>query len=333
VDARLSDEQQLLAETAGRLAAAVGTANVHELPPGAGTAATHWEAVVDAGLVGLGTAPGAVYETTTVVEAALVVAAFGRALATVPLLGQGVLAPALAPAVLDARRVTVALDPTLRRLARVGEPGLAVDALGATGALVLDDEGRPVVVELADDVRTAADLTRRVVALDPAARRHVAGEPLDAAARTRFDALALVAATADLVGVAEAALDAAVAYVADRRQFGVAVGTFQAVQHLAADAKVRLEGARSSLYHGAWAVDVLAPDDALEAARQAKAYGAAAGRDVVETATQLLGGIAITWEELMHLRVRRALFDRALFGDEHHQYEAIAASRLGVMGV
>ena len=60
----------------------------------------------------------------------------------------------------------------------------------------------------------------------------------------------------------------------------------------------------------------------------AKAYAADAGREVVETAVQVFGGIAITWEHVAHLRVRRMLLDRRLFGDETEQYEAIAAMRL-----
>jgi alkylation response protein AidB-like acyl-CoA dehydrogenase len=146
----------------------------------------------------------------------------------------------------------------------------------------------------------------------------------------RFEALALALLAADLVGVMQAALDAAVAYVRQRVQFGVPVGSFQAVQHLAADAKVLLEGSRSSMWHAAWAVDELAVEDAVLAARQAKAYCSRAALAVVEIHVQLHGGIAITWEELAHVRVRRVLLDRATFGDERAQEDAIAATRLGV---
>ena len=85
------------------------------------------------------------------------------------------------------------------------------------------------------------------------------------------------------------------------------------------------------MWHAAWAVDELDPADALLAARQAKAYCSRAGRDVVEIMVQLLGGIAITWEELAHLRVRRVLLDRVLLGDEHAQEDAIADARLEVV--
>jgi alkylation response protein AidB-like acyl-CoA dehydrogenase len=230
------------------------------------------------------------------------------------------------------RRVTIALHPTLRTIAS-GGAAVAFDASGADVALALRDDGQ--LVEIALDTATAgassraADLTRLFVPIVDVGAGNAVGRPLDPAARSRVEALALAVLAADLVGVMQGALDAAVDYVRDRVQFGVPVGSFQAVQHLAAEGKVRLEGSRSSMWHGAWAVDELEPEDALLAARQAKAYCSRAARDVTEIMTQLFGGIAITWEELAHLRVRRALVGRACLGDEHVQEDAIAEARLG----
>ena len=154
------------------------------------------------------------------------------------------------------------------------------------------------------------------------------GEPIDADRWHRVEVLALTATAADLVGVMQGALDEAVKYAGDRVQFGVKIGSFQAVQHMLADALVRVEGARSCLWHAAWAIDHLPVDEARLAAMTAKAYAAAAGRDVVETAVQVFGGIAITWEHVSHLRVRRTLLNRRLFGDEATLYEAVAQMRL-----
>jgi alkylation response protein AidB-like acyl-CoA dehydrogenase len=126
----------------------------------------------------------------------------------------------------------------------------------------------------------------------------------------------------------QGALDDVVAYVAERKQFGVAVGTFQAVQHLAADALVQLEGARSCCWYAAWAVDHLDADSAQLAAHVANAYASRAGLEVVEATVQMFGGIAITWEQTSHLRLRRALFDRRVGGDEAVQHAEVAALRL-----
>ncbi len=133
---------------------------------------------------------------------------------------------------------------------------------------------------------------------------------------------------ADLLGVMRGALDVAVTYARDRVQFGVPVGSFQAVQHLCADALVMVESARSATWHAAWAVDELPPDEAVLAARIAKAWCSRAGVEVCETAVQVLGGIGMTWEHLAHVHLRRALLDRTALGDEREQHERIGHARL-----
>jgi alkylation response protein AidB-like acyl-CoA dehydrogenase len=121
-------------------------------------------------------------------------------------------------------------------------------------------------------------------------------------------------ACADLVGTMRGAVRLACDYARDRRQYGRAIGSFQAVQHLLADAFVASEGSASVALHAAWAVDALAPADALAAAAVAKAYCARAARSVCETAIQVHGGIGNTWECLAHLHLRRALVAGDLLG-------------------
>ena len=91
-------------------------------------------------------------------------------------------------------------------------------------------------------------------------------------------ALGLAATCADLVGVMRGALALAADYARTRRQYGAPIGSFQAVQHLLADALVAMEGSRSIALHAAWAVDALPGTDALAAASAAKAYCARAAR-------------------------------------------------------
>ena len=110
------------------------------------------------------------------------------------------------------------------------------------------------------------------------------------------------------------ALDLATGYAAERKQYGRAVGSFQAVQHLLADALVAMEGARSTTLHAAWAVDALPPADALAAAALAKAWCARAARSVCETSIQVHGGIGNTWECLAHVHLRRALLSIDVLG-------------------
>ena len=137
----------------------------------------------------------------------------------------------------------------------------------------------------------------------------------------------LSALAADLVGVMQGALERAVGYIKEREQFGVKVGGFQALQHIAAESLVSVEGARGCAWYGAWAVDALEPDEALLAARTAKAYASERSREVCETGIQLHGGIGMTWESPCHVFLRRALLGRQCFGDEHAQIGSISQLR------
>jgi alkylation response protein AidB-like acyl-CoA dehydrogenase len=121
-----------------------------------------------------------------------------------------------------------------------------------------------------------------------------------------------------------------VAYAAERRQYGVPVGSFQAVQHLLAEARCLLEGSFSAVLHASWAVDDLPPEQALAAGRVAKAYCARAARTVCETAVQVHGGMGNTWDCIVHVYLRRALLSSRWFGDDGAQLAELQRMRLGV---
>jgi alkylation response protein AidB-like acyl-CoA dehydrogenase len=110
----------------------------------------------------------------------------------------------------------------------------------------------------------------------------------------------------------------------------VAIGSFQAVQHLLAEAAALLEGCVSVALHASWAVDDLAPADALAAGRVAKTYCARAARTVCETAIQVHGGIGNTWECIAHVYLRRALLSARWFGDDAVQLRALERDLVGV---
>jgi len=218
---------------------------------------------------------------------------------------------------------TVALKADLSAVARVagGEmPSMvAIDIQGSSTALLVaaGSEGGPLAEAVLPPEDDGVDLTRPSAALKaPATLSPVAaGPPLTTDDLTRWTTLGLSLACADLVGTMGGAVQLATAYAGERRQYGAAIGSFQAIQHLLADAHVQTEGARSATLHAAWAVDELAPADALAAAAVAKAYCARAARQVCETAIQVHGGIGNTWECLAHLYLRRALLSSDLLGD------------------
>jgi hypothetical protein len=210
----------------------------------------------------------------------------------------------------------------------------AVDAAaGSTAAYALSPAGdgyRLALLEVAG-ARGGADLTRAISALPAGAKlTELRGQTR---ALTRADletwaALGLALTSADLVGIMRGALDLSVAYAQERRQYGVAIGTFQAVQHLLAEARCLMEGAFSAALYPAWAVDAQGPHEARNAGRVAKAYCARAARTVCETAVQVHGGMGNTWDCLVHVYLRRALLSSRWFGDDGEQLRQLQRSRL-----
>jgi alkylation response protein AidB-like acyl-CoA dehydrogenase len=102
-----------------------------------------------------------------------------------------------------------------------------------------------------------------------------------------------------------------VEYIKDRKQFGVPVGSFQAVQHKAAQMLLDTEGARATTLFAAWTADAEAERLPMAAA-MAKAWSSDAGRSVTGAAIQLHGGIGFTWEADVHWLYKRAQLDAAL---------------------
>src|SRR5690606_16973182 len=142
----------------------------------------------------------------------------------------------------------------------------------------------------------------------------------------RTSAFALSLLVADLLGAMQAALDAALDHARTRVQFGKPIGSFQAVQQILADSHVLTEATRSACWYAAWAVDALPGEEALRAARTAKAWASRSAVEVCENAIQVFGGIGMTWEAPAHIWLRRAHAARAAFGDEHHHEAVIAAT-------
>ena len=114
-----------------------------------------------------------------------------------------------------------------------------------------------------------------------------------------------LACAAQLLGVAEALLERAVAYARQRHQFGKPIGSFQAVKHMLANAKVKLEYARPVVYRASHSV---AHAGALRArdVSHAKLAAADAATFAARIALQVHGAIGYTWEQDLHVWMRRA---------------------------
>jgi alkylation response protein AidB-like acyl-CoA dehydrogenase len=345
--ALLTEEQQMLQEIATQLAQSVGLTNPSDLDKV--DRAKGWAALADAGLLGLRARDEQGIPTASGVEVALVVEALGAALAPLPYAGSAVLATELlslagapeawlADLTDGSTRCALLLSEDLSHLAHVDElaDALAWDADGATHGLALGGEAdAPHVVRVALGEAWApvegADLTRvlRRAGSAPAPDQIEEAGVLTAAQFDSWLALALTVASADIVGALKQGLEQVVAYTKERVQYGVPVGSFQAVQHLCAEALVAVEASASTVKYAAWAIDELDPAEALVAARTAKAYCGTTARTVAETIMQVYGGIGQTWEHIAHFVARRTYLDRSLFGDDAVQLSAIADARLG----
>ncbi|MBL7494702.1 acyl-CoA/acyl-ACP dehydrogenase, partial [Frankia sp. CNm7] len=207
-------------------------------------------------------------------------------------------------------------------------PGVDAGEIRVTGARVDPGlPGGPVVVEHAAEsdvlVVVYPDRVERLEAADLPAS--VAGEPFDpltptavfeslpagrvigdAGQAARLGLLGTTLSAALLVGVAQGALDTATGYAAGRRQFGVPIGSFQAVKHLLADMYVRVALARSATYAAAAMIDDPRAGDAVRAASAAKLLAGEAGIGNGRAAVQVLGGMGFTWEMLAHYFLKRA---------------------------
>jgi alkylation response protein AidB-like acyl-CoA dehydrogenase len=131
------------------------------------------------------------------------------------------------------------------------------------------------------------------------------------------------ALAAESVGVAQRAMEMAVEYAKDRKQFGQPVGVFQAVSHRCAQMLLEVEGARSVTYYAAWAIDH-EPESAPLAASMAKAYASDAGSRVTGSALQVHGGIGFTWEHDLHWFLKRAQANAHALGDARWHRSRVA---------
>lgn len=142
-------------------------------------------------------------------------------------------------------------------------------------------------------------------------------------------ARAAVLVAADALGAAQRMLDLTVEYVGQRFQFGVPVGSFQAVKHAAAEMLVAIEGTRAAVHYAAWAVGAGEPEASVDA-WVAKARAARAASFVADRALFLHGAVGYTWEHDLQLLFKRAKSDAELFGSAG-LYDDRIADALGLV--
>jgi alkylation response protein AidB-like acyl-CoA dehydrogenase len=200
-----------------------------------------------------------------------------------------------------------------------GEALFVIDFAEAAAFIVADTDGglHLVAADAPGLTRTPLTTIDRTRSLGELVFGDVAAEPLadgdSRATLARMRDVGRVLLAADTLGAAQRMLERAVAYAADRKQFGRVIGSFQAVKHLCAEMAAELEPARALVWYAAYAQDAL-PDEATLTAAHAKAHLGEVGRFVARTATEVFGGIGITDLLGLHYAFKRIGLDRQLLG-------------------
>ena len=128
---------------------------------------------------------------------------------------------------------------------------------------------------------------------------------------------------ADTIGASQNMIDKAVAYAQERKQFGRAIGTFQAVKHMCAEMAAELEPCYSLVWHAAH----LYADNTTEGkimASHAKSHTSEAGKMISKTAIEVHGGMGFTDLLGLHFWFKRIGFNRQLFGSPEQLREEAA---------
>jgi alkylation response protein AidB-like acyl-CoA dehydrogenase len=315
VDFDLSPDQREIKDVARELLAARSPmARVREAAQAGEYDAALWSELVALGWPGIAVAQEHGGQGLGAVELAVLLEELGYACAAVPFLATATAAAVIQAAGSDEQRARWLPGLTAGELrAGIGTRELAADAAGAAVVVVLDGDETELIVAPETEDFVSIDPTRRFATVAGE------GEPLGPGAAERIRA----AVAAEVVGVCQRALDMTLAYVKERKQFGVPVGSFQAVSHRCAEMLLGTEGARSAAYYAAWAADA-DPQLLGEAAALAGAAAAEGGQVVTAGAIQMHGGIGFTWEADVHWLYKRAQLDAALLGGAKRHRAALA---------
>jgi alkylation response protein AidB-like acyl-CoA dehydrogenase len=286
-------------------------------------------------------------------EAAVVMEEIGRAVAPVPYLSSAVLATvALLHAgdtdtvkQLAAGSLTAALAVPLPSAPDGAVIGLIAGGNGVSGRVtsvagaveadvlvvpVAGSDGLELHTVARDDAGVevspilSLDMTRPLANLEfsGAASSRVGSAVADAAIAAALQTGAALLASEQL-GIAQWCFETTLAYAKERKQFGRAIGSYQAIKHRLADLWIEVNSASAA---ARYAADTCArgDEDAAIAAAVAQAYCSGAAVHAAEECVQLHGGLGMTWEYPAHLYLKRAKSDQLAFGTAYRHRSRLA---------
>jgi alkylation response protein AidB-like acyl-CoA dehydrogenase len=326
-----TDDQQAIKRTANELLAArFKPERVRELAEAERYEDDAWKEMCELGWAGIFIDEDHGGQGLGIVELVILMEELGYALAPVPFLSNAAAGLALKFAGTDEQKerwlpgiASGEARGTVGML-RDGEARLVPDADSAEVIVLIASDGSTSVVEASVaeiEPYETMDRTRRFARV-----RADGGEPLGGDCFAAGDRIA-TALSAETVGVAQKAMEMAVEYARDRKQFGRAIGSYQAVSHRCAQMLLEVEGSRSGAYYAAWCADA-EPESLPAAASGAKAYSSDAGWRVCGSSLQVHGGIGFTWEHDLHFFLKRAKTNAMLYGSAREHRERVASLTL-----
>jgi alkylation response protein AidB-like acyl-CoA dehydrogenase len=350
VDLSLSTEQSALRDATARLYAKESHPERVSSAEGTGFDEALWQALVQMGLPTMGIPEDLGGGGANLTDLAVVAEQHGAFLGSAPLVETMVVTRLLARCVEEeagsgkAAEAPPGAATLLSRLAGGSPAGFAprpthdhvahlVPGGSAAGVVVGLDGDELVAVPVASPLShrpTTHDGAVADVELGPSSTAGdrvvlASGDHAHALFAGALDEWRVLTATA-LAGLARAALDVGVQYVKDRHQFGVPIGSFQAIQHRLADLHTATDGARLLAYQAAWAADV-SESTAPSLATQAFWFCGQTAEDAAVASLHFHGGYGFMLEYDIQLYVRRAKGWRLLAGDPRAELRTIARRR------
>jgi alkylation response protein AidB-like acyl-CoA dehydrogenase len=321
----LNDEQQEIKRTAHEfLASRFAPSKVRELAEARSYDDDLWKQISELGWPGIAIPEEDGGQGLGIVELVILSEELGYACAPTPFLSSAIAGLILAEAGSDEQRARwlpgIASGERITGIEATNEEGgLILDAQVADLLLLSEGDGARIVEpdEAEIEPLELIDTTRRYARVSASGGESLPGDVAPAIDR------AMVAVSAELVGIAQRALEMAVDYAKEREQFERPIGAYQAVSHRCADMLWDTEEARSLTYYAAWAADA-EPESLPLAASMAKARASEAGWSVTAAALQVFGGIGFTWEHDLHFLLKRARVTGSLFGDARIHRDRVA---------
>ncbi len=322
-----SDDQQAIKRTANDLLASrFKLERVRELAEAGAYADDVWAELCELGWAGIFLDEAYGGQGLGAVELIILMEELGYALAPLPFLSNAAAGLVLQHAGSDEQKqrwlpgiASGEARGTVGLVGADGEAKLVPDAVEADVIVLVSDEGAAVVERSAAEVEPlkTIDPTRRYARVLSGT-----GERLEGDVQAGLDRVS-TALAAELVGVSQHAMEMAVEYARDRKQFDRPIGAYQAVSHRCAQMLLEVEGSRSGAYYAAWTADA-EPQTLSLAASMANAYASDAGWHVTASSLQVHGGIGFTWEHDLHFFLKRAKADGLLYGSAREHRERVA---------